>query len=422
MVLAALAAFVVAAPTARAGCVVQISAGKWHSCAILGDGTLWCWGDNFGGKLGDGTTAARLTPVPVTALGSGVVEVSAGDGHTCARKTDGSLWCWGDNSSGQLGDGTTTTRSLPVQVAALGSQVASVSTGDLHTCARKSDGSLWCWGENADGELGDGTTTTRLGPVQVSGMSAAVAEVVLGSAHSCARKSDGSLWCWGWNGFGQLGDGTSTSRSSPTAVTGLTANVAGLSAGEEHSCARKTDGSLWCWGDNASGQLGDGTTTAHATPAAVSGLSAVRSIRLGAWHSCAMKTDSTLWCWGYNGYGQLGVGNDLDAHTPVAVTALADRVSEVSSYGWHVCAIEAGGALTCWGDNELGELGDGTTTSRTLPSPVPVVCPAAVAVPAGGPFSTLALAAALALLALARVPVSRRARAGTGPSLLGRPR
>jgi hypothetical protein len=236
----------------------RLAAGYLHGLALKPDGSLWAWGDNRHGQLGDGTTA-RSTPVQVL---TGVAAVSAGTWHTLALKTDGSLWAWGWNGVGQLGDGTTTDRLTPVQVL---SGVAAVSAGHNHTLAIKTDGSLWAWGSNQYGQLGDGTTTERLTPVQV------LTRVVATDAnhyHTLALKTDGSLWAWGNNQYGRLGDGTTTDRSTPVPV--LT-GVAAVAAGVAHTLARKTDGSLWAWGYNGFAQLGDGTTTNRPSPVPVIG-------------------------------------------------------------------------------------------------------------------------------------------------------
>ncbi|WP_295458860.1 CARDB domain-containing protein [uncultured Thiodictyon sp.] len=253
-----LAAAVVAAGNAD---MQRIGAGVVHGLAIKPDASLWAWGDNTYGQLGNGTTGARLSPIQVLA---GVAGVAAGYAHTLALKPDGSLWAWGANWNGQLGDGTTTARLSPVQILA---GVDAVAAGDVHTLALKSDGSLWASGANWSGQLGDGTTTDRLSPVQVL---TGVAAVAAGPSHTLAIKSDGSLWAWGGNWNGQLGDGTTTDRWSPVQVLSGVAAVAG---GVGHTLAIKTDGSLWAWGWNGFGQLGDGTTTDRWSPVQVPGSS-----------------------------------------------------------------------------------------------------------------------------------------------------
>ncbi|MBI4700423.1 MAG: hypothetical protein HY744_04520 [Deltaproteobacteria bacterium] len=220
-------------------------------------------------------------------LGAGVVQVAANrdDGcsevHTCARKADGTLWCWGSNEKGQLGDGTTKGQDCngwpckpsPQQVPALGTSVVEVSAGEGHTCARTGSQKLWCWGNNAGGQLGSGTVLPELSPVPVTALGASVVEVSAGYNHTCARKGDGTLWCWGSNGSGQLGDGTTKGQDCsgwcnalPVQVTALGTAVVEVSAGYNHTCARKQSGTVWCWGKNQLGQLGDGTTIDRPTP------------------------------------------------------------------------------------------------------------------------------------------------------------
>jgi len=234
------------------GAGAKVSAGGYHTCAIKQDGSLWCWGRNDYGQLGDGTYSDRTTPVQIT---SGVSSVALGLYYTCAVKTDGSLWCWGDNYYGQIGDGTSgwgINKNTPVQIMSSG--VSSVALGGAHTCAVRTDGSLWCWGRNDYGQLGDGTWTDKNTPVQI--MSSGVSSVALGDFHTCAVRTDGSLWCWGYNYYGQLGDGTWTNKNTPVQI--MSSGVSSVALGGYHTCAVKTDGSLWCWGRNNYGQLGDG--------------------------------------------------------------------------------------------------------------------------------------------------------------------
>jgi len=342
--------------------VWTFSLGSFHSCAIKSDGTVWCWGYNGEGELGDDTTTNRYTPVQVVNL-TNVVSVAAGCSHTCALKSDGTVWCWGYNGEGELGDNTTTDRYTPVQVVNL-TNVVSVAAGCSHTCALKSDGTVWCWGYNGYGQLGDNTTTDRYTPVQVVNLTNVVS-VAAGDSHSCALKSDGTVWCWGFNSDGELGDNTTTDRYTPVQVSRLT-NVLSVAAGGRHTCALKSDGTVWCWGYNGYGQLGDGTTTNRYTPVQVSGLTNVVSVAAGYYHTCALKSDGTVWCWGYNGYGQLGDNTTTDRYTPVQVVNLTNVVS-VAAGNSHSCAIKSDGSAWCWGFNSDGELGDGTTTKRYTP-------------------------------------------------------
>ena len=274
----------------------MVSAGQYHTLALKSDGSLWSWGYNNYGQLGDGTSGSgtdKSAPVQVKGAGgsgnlSDIVAVAAGSNHSVALKSDGSLWAWGHNGNGQLGDGTTTSRTLPVQVTAPSnsgylSDIVAVGAGSNHSMALKSDGSLWAWGYNNYGQLGDGTTSQRNTPVQVkapsnSGYLSDIVAVGAGYNDSMALKSDGSVWAWGYNYYGQLGIGTSgssTDKSAPVQVkgaggSGYLADVVAISAGDYFGMALKTDGSVWAWGYNSFGNLGDSTTEQKSYPVQVS--------------------------------------------------------------------------------------------------------------------------------------------------------
>jgi alpha-tubulin suppressor-like RCC1 family protein len=340
--------------------VAEVSVGNQHTCARKTDGTLWCWGSDVYGQIGDGSTTSPKSTVQVTALGTSVAQVAAGQLHTCARKTDGTLWCWGSNGNGQLGDGTTTQRTSPVQVTSLGTSVASVAVGYAFTCAVKTDATVWCWGYNALGQLGDGSVTQRVLPVQVTTLGAATAQISVGYYHGCARKTDGTLWCWGYNGYGQIGDNTTTTRKLPVQVTSLGAVVAQVSVGNWHSCARRTDGTLYCWGYNYGGQVGDGTTVQRPLPTSVTTFgSTVAQVGAGGDHTCAIKSDGTTWCWGANGAYQIGDGTNVQRALPVQATGLGTGAATVSVGGAASCARKSDGTLWCWGDDSTAMIGFG---------------------------------------------------------------
>jgi alpha-tubulin suppressor-like RCC1 family protein len=333
-----------------------LATGDWHSLAVQSDGSLWAWGDNNRGQLGDGTTTDRYIPIQVM---SGVTAVTAGTQHSLALKSDGTLWVWGANYSGQLGDGSTTDRHTPIQVL---SGVTGMAAGGGHSLALKSDGTLWAWGDNGYGQLGDGTTMHRYTPVQVlSGVKA----VMAGLWHSFALKSDGTLWTWGANYSGQLGDGSTTDRYIPIQVL---SGVTDVAAGYGHSLALKSDGTLWAWGLNISGHLGDGSKTDRYIPIQV--LIEVTDVAAGTWHSLALKSDGTLWAWGSNYRGQLGDGGSrTDRYVPQVMTG----VSALATGGEYSLALKSDGTLWAWGSNDNGQLGDGTTTDQ--PTPIQVQLP-----------------------------------------------
>jgi alpha-tubulin suppressor-like RCC1 family protein len=379
-----------------------IAAGAAHTCALKG-GQVYCWGYNYYGQLGDGTTTDRTTPTLVAdgAMGnSGVTAVAASAYHTCALK-GGQVYCWGRNNNGQLGDGTYTHRNTPTLVAngAMGnSGVTAVAAGDHHTCALKG-GQVYCWGWNDYGQLGDGTTTDRTTPTLVANGAmdnSGVTAVAVSERHTCALKG-GQVYCWGYNGYGQLGDGTYTHRTTPTLVangamgnSGVTAVAGGAYL---HTCALK-GGQVYCWGWNYYGQLGDGTTTDRTTPTLVAngamGNSGVTAIDVGDYHTCAIKSGA-LYCWGRNDYSQLGDNTTTDRTTPTLVANGAmgnSGVTAVAAGYYHTLGLKDTTCLFAWGYNYYGQLGDGTTTDRTTPVQVSGGCGWGITLPA--PFSKTA--------------------------------
>ena len=251
-----------------------------------------------------------------------------------------------------------------VRQAAPAVGVSPLALGDSHTCALKNDGTVNCWGWNPFGQLGDGTTTDRTTPTTVPGLTGVVA-LATGEVHTCALKTDGTVSCWGRNTSGQLGDGSLVDRTSPVSVTGLT-GVTALEAGGSFTCALKTDGTVRCWGRNTWGQLGDGTTTNRTTPTAVLGLTGVADLAVGFAHTCALKNNGTVSCWGLNTEGQLGDGTKTNRNGPTAVIGLTG-VASLSAGEYHSCALKNEGTASCWGFNSTGQLGDGTTMNRTSP-------------------------------------------------------
>jgi alpha-tubulin suppressor-like RCC1 family protein len=348
--------------------ITAIAAGSWHTCALTSGGGVKCWGRNDSGQLGDGTTIDRSTPVDANGLTSGVMAIAAGRRHTCALTSGGGVKCWGSNWYGQLGDGTTTNRNTPVDVAGLTSGVISIAAGSWHTCALTSGGGVKCWGANGDGQLGGGTDPLHNMPVDVNGLAGGVTSITAGYSHTCALTSGGGVKCWGWNDDGQLGDGTFTSRKMPADVNGLTSGVIAIAAGGSHSCALTSSGGVKCWGKNASGQLGDGTTIQRSTPMDVVGLtSGVIAVAAGGSHTCALTIGGEIECWGWNDFGQLGDGTTIQRSTPVDVSGLTIEITAIAAGGSHTCALTMGGKVACWGANEDGQLGDGTTIQRSIP-------------------------------------------------------
>ena len=357
------------APVCSVGqCVraLQLAAGLEHTCALLSDGSVRCWGDNQHGALGAPSSAVVLKPEPIAL--SAVVQIAAGEGmHTCARLQSGSVACWGLNDRGQVGDasGSQVVRT-PLIVAGLGPAV-DLDVGAAHSCAVQQDGAVMCWGGSERGQLGDGTRTDRAVPVRVAGLPPA-ARVVLGVEHSCALLRDRTVRCWGSNTWGEAGlreHGTysigggkleiGTEALQPVVVTAL-ATAMGLCAGAGRSCAWLQDGTVRTWGSESF----------RAGARAMQGLDGVLQVEAAGRHACALRADGTVRCWGNNESGQLGDGTRKDRSAAVAVSTLP-AASSVTVGPDHACAVLLDGSAACWGSNAGGKLGDGTREDRLQP-------------------------------------------------------
>ncbi|MEI7847763.1 MAG: SBBP repeat-containing protein [Chloroflexota bacterium] len=302
--------------------VAAISAGSYHSCALTTTGGVKCWGYNLYGQLGDGTNNSSSIPVDVIGLTSGVVSISAGKIHTCAVTSSGAVKCWGGNSVGELGNSSTADSNIPVDVSTLTSGVTSVSAGDEHTCARTSAGALKCWGYNASGQLGNATNTSSSIPVNVSGMTTLSTAVSVGGSQTCGLNTSGLFKCWGYNLDGELGNGSLTASNIPVTVSILTGGLS-ISAGSKHTCSLISGDSPRCWGYNYYGQLGNGTYADKTTAITITGLtSGVTAISAGGLHTCAL-TSGGIKCWGNNSSGQLGDGTNINRNTPVNVIGVS---------------------------------------------------------------------------------------------------
>ena len=301
--------------------VTTISAGSYHTCALHITGAVKCWGDNGWGQIGNNSTIDSHIPVDVSGLSSGVVAISAGGDHSCAiLTTGGTVKCWGYNLWGQLGNNSTNDSHVPVDVTGLSSGVAAISAGYVHTCAVLTTGAVNCWGYNGGGQLGDGTYIQRNTPVDVRGLTSSVTALAVGGYHTCALTSAGGVKCWGNNEFGQLGVGTQVNHWAPVDVSGLTSGVIALTAGDYQTCALTSAGGVKCWGWNTHGELGDGTYNDRLIPVDVSGLTyGVTALAAGVYHTCALTSVGGIKCWGWNDYGQIGDGTYTQRNTPVDV-------------------------------------------------------------------------------------------------------
>jgi alpha-tubulin suppressor-like RCC1 family protein len=332
-----------------------------YSLLLKADGSLWGWGCNSSGNLGDGTATDRYAPVKIGA--NDWKQISAGWGHSLAIKADGTLWAWGLNISGQLGDGTSTERRSPVQVG-IAANWEQVAAGYLHSAAIKTDGTLWAWGSNTEGQLGNGTTYNRFTPTQV-GTSSDWMKIVAGENFMMAIKTDGTLWAWGSNDYGQLGDETTTDKYTPVQI-GTESDWKNISTGGNHSLAVKKNGTLWAWGDNSNGQLGDGTRTNRLTAVRIGTTSDWNDIDAGYNHSLATRTDGTLWAWGNNNYGQLGNGSIGNAEfLPELVEDISGCI-QIAAGSTQSLVLKADDQYCGVGGNNYGQLGDGTTKDKTL--------------------------------------------------------
>lgn len=357
-------------PVAVSGGLVfqEVRAGYGHSCGIITGGAAYCWGDNGLGGLGDGTsggTSNRTSPVAV--LGGLVFQAirPGGNGHTCGLTAAGAAYCWGKNYEGQLGIGRWDYPASPVPVVG-GLVFQALAAGFQHSCGVTAGGVAYCWGKDDVGQLGDGGATNQRTPVAVLGglvfqsISSGFGE------HNCALTTDGYAYCWGYNAYSQLGDGTTSNRSSPVSVLGGLV-FQSIGTGVEHTCGLTSAGAAYCWGNGGNGQLGDGTGSNRTSPAAVSGGLVFQAISAGGWHNCGITTGGAAYCWGSNGFGQLGNGSTglPNRWTPTAVGG-GLTFKAISAGFFHTCGLTTSGAAYCWGSNGSGVLGDGTAF-RTSP-------------------------------------------------------
>ena len=337
-------------------------AGDGHTCLLKADGSVFCWGKNISGQVGDGTRQNRWAPVPVAGV-TDATQIACGRNHSCALLSSGAVTCWGSNTSGQLGAGDTDIHIQPVSVQGL-SDAAEIALGYDYGCVRKQDGTVACWGNANSGRVGPGASDEITSPRPVQGLGGATV-LATGNSHACAIVAGGAVHCWGGNGFGQLGRGEGSSRSGVAPVQGLTGATA-LGLGNSHSCAA-TAGGVQCWGYDSDGQLGNGAAEGEEdrspTPVAVQGIEGtVVDLTAGSGYTCAVADSGQAYCWGNGSY--IGAEQRDDAPTATALPALTG-VRQISAGSSHACALKNDGALFCWGRGSAGALGNGERNANT---------------------------------------------------------
>ena len=348
----------------------QVDGGDTHSCGITTDNRAYCWGDNWAGQLGDGTTTGRLTPRPVLG-GLRFRNISAGWATTCAVTTDFKAYCWGRNGAGMIGDGTSLERHTPTPVAGT-TRFRQIDTGKGHTCAVGYDDRLpYCWGDNHDGQLGEGSRNPHMTPLAAAGK-LRMREVHAGYYHTCGVTTGNVAFCWGWNQAGQVGQSTPGAYyDKPTRVSGGL-QFRNMTTGWYHSCGVTTGDRVYCWGKGAEGQIGDGTMTTRFAPRAVAGSVLFDRVTGGGFFTCAESQANKAYCWGANNTGQFGDGSNTSRSRPT-IAAGGLSVAQMSAGYGHTCAKTPASEGYCWGSNFVGQVGDGTTTDRH--SPVRVASP-----------------------------------------------
>ena len=336
---------------------------------LFSDAGLWLWGRNNYGQLGDNSITNRSSPVQTVAAGTNWKLISSGGYQIKAGiKTDGTLWNWGDNASGQLGDNSRTNRSSPVQTVSGGTNWKYVACGALYTAAIKTDGTLWLWGRNNYGQLGVSTATSAVSSPVILFSYNDWKFVTAGANHLAAIKTDGTLWTWGYAGNGQLGNNAVTNRSSPVQTVSGGNNWKSVAAGAFYTVGIKTDGTLWLWGSNSYGQLGDNSRTSRSSPVqTTTGGTNWKFVECGYGHTMGIKTDGRLWTWGFNAYGALGDNTTADKSSPVQTVSGGTNWKSTAGGQYNTGCIKADGTLWTWGWNVYGQLGDNTAADKSSP-------------------------------------------------------
>ena len=356
------------------GQVIVWNGSAWRTPPSSGSASIqhaWTWGTGQFGRLGDNSATNRSSPVSVAGVLNDWVQISAANQHTVALRPNGQAWAWGRGTNGRLGNGSTASSLSPISVVGGFTDWIQISANQ-HTIGIRANGQAWAWGLNSYGQIGDGTITGRSSPVSVVGGFTNWTQISAGYFHTAAIRTNGQAWVWGRNSAGQLGTNNTTNFSSPVSVVGGFTNWLQISAGAYHTVGLRTNGQLWSWGSNTWGQLGTGNYTGFSSPVSVvGGFTDWAQVSAGNNHTAAVRANGQAWCWGINNYGQLG-DNTFDGRTsPRSVVGGFTDWVQISAGNNHTAAIRANGQAWCWGYNNNGQLGDGTTTSRL--SPVSVV-------------------------------------------------
>ncbi|MGE5703537.1 MAG: Ig-like domain-containing protein [Clostridia bacterium] len=337
-----------------------LKTGTSFSVAVKPDGSVWTWGRNYEGQLGDGTTTSSNVPTKLKDL-SNVTDIAVGYAHVVALDEKQRVWAWGDNTSGQVGNGNTTKQLKPTQIK---DHIVSVAAAQYHSAAIDDKGKLYTWGDNTYGQLGDGTTGAKTTPMKVSGLDDVI-DVSTGYLHTSAVTKDGTVYSWGFNGEGNLGDGTWNNSKVPVQVKGLD-NVVDLESGWRHTLALKSNGTVWSWGRGGEGQLGDGTLATQNRPVQVAGLKNIVAIATGYDNSFAVQSDGTLWAWGSNLNGKLGDGTTSKQSKPIKINGLP-KIADVAAANSHTIAVDEEGTAWVWGTNAYGAFGNGDSVDSSTP-------------------------------------------------------
>jgi alpha-tubulin suppressor-like RCC1 family protein len=348
---------------------IQVASGARFSCGLTSSGTAYCWGTNTYGQLGNNSYTNNYSPTAVSG-GHVFTKISAGASHVCGLDLTGSIYCWGYNIFGQLGNGTTSNNNIPIPISSIYT-FSQISAGGSHTCGIvSSSGAAYCWGYNGWGQLGDSTNNQSNIPIAVSGNNIFI-QISTGEAHSCAITSSAEAYCWGYNYFGGLGDGTNTNRNAPVPVSG-NLEFTKISAGSNHTCGILiSSGAAYCWGLNGVGSsaLGDGTNNNSNSPVAVTGSDSYSQIIASQDFTCGISTSNEAYCWGNNAYSQLGNETSIESNIPV-ITSGSYEFAQISTGMFHTCGITTSGSSYCWGSNSYGQIGNGGISNTSTPNAV----------------------------------------------------